>query len=77
MMYGLFKLLDIISPTVGRHRLHKMWKIYPVFHVSLLEPFVKANWDVHLHAGLKTSDPIENAPKYDVDKVMGSTETDR
>jgi hypothetical protein len=25
---------------------------------------------------VKTSDPIENAPEYDVDKVMGSTEKD-
>jgi hypothetical protein len=54
----------------------KRWKIHPVFHVSLIEPFVKGNRDVDLNAILKTSDPIENAPEYDVDKVIGSTEKD-
>jgi hypothetical protein len=34
------------------------------------------NWDVDLNAVLKTFDPIENAPEYNVDKVMGSTDKD-
>jgi hypothetical protein len=32
---------------------------------------------VDLNAILTTSDPIENATEYDVDKLMGSTEKDR
>jgi hypothetical protein len=76
-MYGPYEILDSISPTAVRLRLPKMWKIHPVFHVSLIEPFVKGNRDVDLNAVLKTSDPIGNAAEYDVDKVMGSTETDR
>jgi hypothetical protein len=75
-MYGLFEILDIISPTVVRLRLPKTLKIHPVFHVSLIEPFGKGNWDVDLIAVLTTSDPIENASEYDIDKVMGSTEKD-
>jgi hypothetical protein len=60
-----------------RLRLPKTWKIHPVFHVSLIEPFVKGNRDVDLNAILKSSNPIENTPEYEVDKVMGSTEKDR
>jgi hypothetical protein len=76
-MYGPFEILDIISPIAVRRRLPNIWKIYPVFHVSLIELFVKGNQDVDLNAVLKTSNPIENAPEYDVDKVMGSTKKDR
>jgi hypothetical protein len=75
-MYGPYEILDIISPTAVRLRLPKTWKIHPVFHVTLIELFVEGNRDVDLNAVLKTSDPIENAPEYDVDKVMGSTEKD-
>jgi hypothetical protein len=76
-MYGPFEILDIISPTAVRLRLPKTWKIHPVFHVSIIEPFIKGNRAVDLNAILKTSDPFENAPEYDVDKVMGSTENER
>jgi transposase InsO family protein len=76
MMYGPFEILGIISPTAVRLRLPKMWKIHPVFHGSLIEPFVKGNQDVDLNAFLKNSDLIENASEYDVDKVLGSTEKD-
>jgi hypothetical protein len=75
-MYGPFKIPDIISPMAVLLRLPKMWKIHPVCYVSLIEPFVKGNWDIDLNAILKTSDPMENAPEYDMDKVMGSTEKD-
>jgi hypothetical protein len=75
-MYGPFEILDIISPTAIRLPLPTKWKIHPVFHVSLIELFVKGNRHVDLNAVLKTSNPIEKAPEYDVDKVMGSTETD-
>jgi hypothetical protein len=75
-MYGPFEILDIISPTAVHLRLPKTWKIHPVFHVSLIEPFVKGNRDVDLNAVLKTSDSIKNAPEYDIDKVMGSTKKD-
>jgi hypothetical protein len=43
MVYGPFEILDIIPPTAVRIHLPKMWKIYPVFHVSLIELFVKSN----------------------------------
>jgi hypothetical protein len=75
-MYGSFEILDIISPTEVSLRLPKTWKIHPVFHVSLIEHFVKRNRNVDLHTVLTTSEPIANTPEYDVDKVIGSTEKD-
>jgi hypothetical protein len=47
-----------------------------VVHVSFIKPFVKSSGDVALNAVLKTSDFIENAPEYDIDKVMGAIEKD-
>jgi hypothetical protein len=74
MMYGSFEILDIISPTALPLHLPKILKIHPVFHASLIEPFVNGNRDVDLNAVLKTSDLITNAGEYDIDKVMGSTQ---
>jgi hypothetical protein len=71
-MYGLYEILDIFSPMAVCLRLPTMWNIHLVFHVSLIEAFVKGNKNVYLNAMLKTFHPMENAPKYDVDKVMGS-----
>jgi hypothetical protein len=70
-MYSPFEILDIISPMAVSLGLSKIWKINPVFHVSRIEPFVKGNRDIDLNAVLITSNPIENAPEYDIDKVMG------
>jgi hypothetical protein len=75
-IYGPFEILDIISPMAGCFCLANTWKIHPVFHVSLIVLFVKGNRDVDLNAILKISDPIENAPEYEVDTVMASTEKD-
>jgi hypothetical protein len=55
----------------------KTCKIHPVFHVSVIEPFVKYNRVVESNAVQKTSDPIENGHEYEVNKVIGSTEKDR
>jgi hypothetical protein len=75
-MYGLFEILDIISPTLVRLLLPKIWMIYPVCNGSLIEPCVKGNRDIDINAVLKISDPLENTPEHDIDKVMGSTEKD-
>jgi hypothetical protein len=73
-MYGLVKILDIISPTAIRLRHPKTWKIHTVLFISVIELYVKENRDLNLNTVLNTSDPIENAAEYDIDKVMGSTE---
>jgi hypothetical protein len=75
-MYGSFEILDFIYLMAVRLHLPKTWKIHQVFHVSLIEPFVKGNGDVDPNAVLKTSDPIENSPEYDIDKVIGSKNKD-
>jgi hypothetical protein len=76
-LYGPYEILDIIFPLAVPLYLPKTSKIYLVFHVSLLEPFVKDHRDVDLNAIRYSSDPIENASEYDIDKVMGSTDKDR
>jgi hypothetical protein len=66
---GLFKILEIICPTVIGLCLHKMWQMHQFFYISLIEPVIKGNWDVDLYDILKPSNSIENTPEYDVDKV--------
>jgi hypothetical protein len=75
-MYYSYSILNNISSTVVCLLIPKTWKIYRVFYISLIEPFLKGNQDVDLNPILKTSAPIENVPKYEVDKVMGSKEND-
>jgi hypothetical protein len=76
-MYRLNEILDIVSPMAVHLRLPKTWKIQLVVQFSLINLFVTGNRDVDLNTVLKTSDCIDNIPKYDVDTVIGSTETDR
>jgi hypothetical protein len=75
-MYKQVDILNIISPMAVSICFSKMWKIYPVFHVLLTELFIKGNTDIDSKDVLKTCDPIENAPKSDVNIVMGSIEQD-
>jgi hypothetical protein len=76
-MYGPYEILVIISPTAVHLCLPKTLKVHPVFDVSLIEPFVKGNRDLDLNLILPTSDPIDNAPEYDIHTVMGLIEQDR
>src|SRR6267142_5240552 len=39
--YGPFKITKIVSPVAYRLELPIQWNIHPVFHASLLTPFVK------------------------------------
>ena len=41
--YGPFKILDAISPVAFKLDLPVSWTIHPVFHASLLTPYVKTN----------------------------------
>jgi hypothetical protein len=75
-MYGSFEIVDIILPMPVGLCLPKSWKIHQVFHISIVEPFVKGNRDVNLNAVINTSDPIESPPDYDIDKVTCSVEKD-
>jgi hypothetical protein len=73
-LHGPFEIQDIISKHAVRLTLPTSWKIHPVFHVSLLEPFVQGNRTVDIQQVLKSSDPIEGDEEYDVDDIMGSIE---
>jgi hypothetical protein len=47
-LYGPFEILELISPTAIRLRLPKTWKIHPIFHVSLIEPFITGGKEVNI-----------------------------
>jgi hypothetical protein len=70
-IYRPFEILEIISPAPISRCLSKIWEIQLVFHVGLIEPFVKGNRDINLNPVLKTSDANENGRDYDIDKVLG------
>jgi hypothetical protein len=76
-IYRPFEILYLISPMAVCLSLLKMWTIHPIFPIFLIEPFVKGNRDFDINAILKTSNPIENAQEYDIDKVMGSKDNAR
>jgi hypothetical protein len=73
-LYGPFEILESISPTAIRLRLPKTWKIDPIFHVSLIEPFITGGKEVNIDEILQSAAPVESAPEYDVDRIMGSSE---
>jgi hypothetical protein len=72
-LYGPFEILELISQTAIRLRLPKTWKIHPIFHVSLIEPFITGGKEVNIDEILRSAEPVENAPEYDVHKIMGSS----
>jgi hypothetical protein len=39
--HGPFKITQVISPVVYKLALPHQWTIHPVFHVSLLTPYIK------------------------------------
>jgi hypothetical protein len=69
-------MLNNLSTTTACLRLPKIWKIHPIIHVSLIEPFVNGNPYFNLNTVLKTSDVIKITLKYDIDKVIGSRDKD-
>jgi hypothetical protein len=42
---GLFKVEEVLGPVTYRLKLPTTWKIYNVFHVVLLKPYIKT--EVH------------------------------
>jgi hypothetical protein len=42
----------------------------------LIEPFIKGNRNLNVEDILKNTDPIENAPEYDIDTDIDSMDKD-
>jgi hypothetical protein len=73
-LYLPFEILELISPTAICLRLPKTWKIYPIFHISLFEPFITKGKEVNIDEIVRSAALVERAPKYDVDKIIGSSQ---
>ena len=39
--HGPFKITHVISPVAYELKLPKHWKIHPIFHASLLTPYIE------------------------------------
>jgi Chromo (CHRromatin Organisation MOdifier) domain len=67
--YGLFPIIDVISPVVYHIQLPPHWHIHNVFYVSLLTPYKET--DVHGHNFPELPpDLIEGKPEYEVDQIL-------
>jgi hypothetical protein len=67
--YGLFPIINVISPVVYHIQLPPHWRIHNVFHVSLLTPYKKT--DVHGHNFPEPPpDLIKGEPEYEVDQIL-------
>jgi len=77
--YGPFQVEKVVSPLTVRLPHPWKWKIYNIFHVSLLKPYRTSEhrappvtWKI-----LREVDDIENSKEYDVGAVLGSTKNGR
>jgi len=74
--HGPFQIEKIVSPLAVRLMLPRKWKIYNVFHISLLEPYqtTKHRAPPDPSKVLREADDIEQSEEYDVEEVMSSVE---
>jgi hypothetical protein len=66
--HGPFKIMEVRSPVVYQLTLPPQWKIHPVFHASLLTPYIKTEE----HGPNYTRPPpnmIEGEEQYEVEAV--------
>ena len=67
--HGPFKILRVISPVAYELELPKHWKIHPVFHASLLTPYVETV--VHSSNFLRPPpDIIDGQEEYEVEQIL-------
>ena len=67
--HGPFKILRVISPVAYELELPKHWKIHPVFHASLLTPYVETM--VHGSNFLRPPpDIIDGQEEYEVEQIL-------
>ena len=66
--YGPFKILGAISPVAFKLELPVSWTIHPVFHASLLTPYVKT----YTHGPNYSHPPpdlINDEEQYEVEQI--------
>jgi hypothetical protein len=66
---GPYKIKRVMSPLTYELELPQKWKIYPVFHATLLSPYQEN--DVHgSNENNPTPDVIDNEEEYEVEGVI-------
>jgi hypothetical protein len=68
---GPFKVIKVISPVVYCLELPLHWKIFNVFHVSLLTPY-KETEEHGENFPEPPPDLIKDKPEYEVEEVLAS-----
>ena len=66
--YSPFKILDAISPVAFKLDLPILWTIHPVFHTSLLTPYIETN----THSPNYSQPPpdlIDDKEQYEVEQI--------
>lgn len=71
-MLGPFRVEKVVSPTALRLQLPPQWRIHPVFHVSLIEPFRHSDdRDIDQNRIFREVGDVE-PEVYNVDKILDS-----
>jgi hypothetical protein len=72
--YGPFQIIDTVGTVNYKLKLPKGWKIHPVFHASLLSPYV----ETEEHGPNYTGTPpelLEKDEEYNVEQILDSCPT--
>jgi len=70
-LYGLFKVLEKKGSRAYKLEILPGWKIHPVFHVSLLEPYRASNRPNHEQPP-RDPDEIDGDLEWEVDRIIKS-----
>ena len=66
---GPFEIEEVLSPLNSQLKLLKQWKIYPVFHATLLSPYLES--DIHRKNFLTPPPDLVNGElKYKVEAIV-------
>lgn len=69
--HGPFEIMDVLGPVTFKLQLPKSWKIHPVFHASLLTPFVQTSEHGPAYAQ-PPPDIINEEEEYEIEAVVNS-----
>ena len=67
-LLGLFQVLHLVGKQTYKLKLPKKWRIYNIFHISLLEQYITENGQVH-DIQLVFEFKAYNNKKYKVDSI--------
>ena len=67
--HGPFKIIRVISPVAYELKLPEHWKIHPVFHASLLTPYIETT----MHSSNFLRPPpeiVDGQEEYEVEEIL-------